>query len=444
MTGATLAFDCPLAAIPGPASLPLPPHKTQSSVARVHELGNTFRGLLSSSGLFSMCRNSVSWESPLQTRVSRWFSSAIPLLAVLGCPVHGQAPLLTAAKVEPALDGIFAAFSTHPLVGLGDRHGFSQLIELYEAIIRDPRFAEDVRNVVVEFGGAAHQDVIDRYVNGDLVPYQELRGVWTDTVGWVPAVEHLGYAHFFAQVRQTNHALPLETRIRVLLGEPPIDWNEIHTREQWLKIVETRDRYAASVVKGVLARKEKALVIYGGAHFGRVSADERALRAQWAKTDPQNARPPQLSLQGLVETEYPDAFFIVNEYIGLDDKACQKRFEQRMNQWRMPALAVSLQSTALQRDMLQCHVTSRDQLRFPATMPKALQDLLRAQIGNALFRGDAILFVAPAADLTESPMFPDLYLDVAYRQEIRRRAEIQTGQPLPDSWGGIVPTTPVD
>lgn len=382
----------------------------------------------------------------MKTLLADWFSSVMTLVAaillVASSPAHGQSP--APAKLQPAVDGIFAAFSAHSLVGLGDRHGFTQIIELYEAIIRDPRFARDVRNVVVEFGGAAHQDVIDRYVNGDLVPYQELRGVWTDTVGWVPAVEHLGYAHFFAQVRETNHTLPPEQRIRVLLGEPPIDWNEIHTREQWLKVVETRDRYAASVMEGVLARKEKALVIYGGGHFGRVSAEERALRAQWASADPQHARPPQLSLQGLVEAEYPDAFFVVNEYIGFDDKECQKRFEQRMHRWPMPTLAVPAQSTTLQRDMQQCHVTSRDHLRFPATMPKALQDLLRAQNANALFRGDAILFVAPAANLTESPMFPDLYLDVPYRQEIRRRAEIQTGQPLPDSWGGIVPVTPVD
>jgi len=346
--------------------------------------------------------------------------------------------------LKPAIDGVFEAFEAHPLVGLGDRHGFAQIIAFYEMVIRDPRFAREVHNVVVEFGGAAHQDVIDRYVNGDSVPYQELRGVWTDTVGWVPAVEHLGYAHFFAQVRETNHTLPPEKRIRVLLGEPPIDWSEIHTREQWLKIVETRENYAASVMKHVLVRKERALVIYGGGHFGRVSPEERTLRAQWTRTDPQNARPPQLTVQGLVEAEYPGAFFVVREYVGFDDKECEKRFEQRMNQWPMPVLSVSVQSTTLQRDMQQCRVTSRDHLRFPEPMPKALQDLLRAQNTNDLFRGDAILFVTAAETLIESPMFPDLYLDAQYREEIRRRAEIQTGQPLPDSWGGIVPVTPVD
>jgi hypothetical protein len=118
------------------------------------------------------------------------------LIIVCCAPAYTQQRSLEQAKIQPALDGIFAAFSTHPLVSLADRHGLTQIIEFYEAIIRDPRFARDVRNVVVEFGGAAHQDVIDRYVNGDAVSYVELRGVWSDTIGWVPAVEHLGYAHF--------------------------------------------------------------------------------------------------------------------------------------------------------------------------------------------------------------------------------------------------------
>jgi hypothetical protein len=174
-------------------------------------------------------------------------------------------------------------------------------------------------------------------------------------------------------VRETNRALPPEKRIRVLLGEPPVDWKTIHTREDFFKILGTRDSYAASVAKEVLARNDKALVVYGGAHFGRVSAEEEALRAEWARTDPKNARPPQSTLQGLVEAEYPNAFFVVREYIGFDDKECEKTFEQRMKQWPTPALAMPIQSTTLERDMRQCRVESRDTLRFPETMPKAVE-----------------------------------------------------------------------
>jgi hypothetical protein len=125
---------------------------------------------------------------------------------------------LPAPTVSPAIDGLLAAFEKHPLVALGDDHGSAQEEDFYAALIRDPRFAHEVGNVVVEFGGAAHQDTIDRYVQGEDVPYAELQKVWTDVVGWVPTVISLGYMNFYAQVRETNLKLPPELRIRVLLG----------------------------------------------------------------------------------------------------------------------------------------------------------------------------------------------------------------------------------
>jgi len=75
-------------------------------------------------------------------------------------------------------------------------------------------------------------------------------------------------------------------------------------------------------------------------------------------------------------------------------------------------------------------------------MPQALQDFLQAQRNDILFRGDAILFLGFAAGLTTSPMFPDLYLDEEYRQEISRHMNILTEQPLPPGWGRDIPVTP--
>jgi hypothetical protein len=160
-----------------------------------------------------------------------------------------------APVARPAIDGIFEAFQTHPLVGLGEHHRIAQELDFYAALVRDPRFAREVGNVVVEFGGAAHQDVIDRYVNGEEVPYTELRKVWTDTVGWIPMVSGIGYANFFAEVRGVNRALPPMQRIRVWLGEPVIDWSKIKTHDDWLAVKRTRDIHAAEVIeRNIMAR----------------------------------------------------------------------------------------------------------------------------------------------------------------------------------------------
>lgn len=100
--------------------------------------------------------------------------------------------------VVPATDAIFAAFQTHSIIAIADSHGLAQEEDFYVDLIRDPRFAKEVGDVVVEFGGAAQQQTIDPYTAGEDIPYEQLRKVWTDTVGWNPTVVSLGYVAFFA------------------------------------------------------------------------------------------------------------------------------------------------------------------------------------------------------------------------------------------------------
>jgi hypothetical protein len=59
------------------------------------------------------------------------------------------APAPREAVFKNGIDGIFEAFVTRPLVALGDRHGLTQGFIFYENLVRDPRFARDVGNVVV-------------------------------------------------------------------------------------------------------------------------------------------------------------------------------------------------------------------------------------------------------------------------------------------------------
>lgn len=174
---------------------------------------------------------------------------------------------LPAPTVTTATAGIFTALQTHPLIGLGDHHRMAQELDFYAALVQDRRFAKDIGNVVEEFGDAAQQATIDRYVGGEDVPYDKLRKVWADTVGWIPTVVALGYMNFYAQVRAVNQELPPEQRIHVWLGDPPVDWSRIRAGSDFPEIPD-RDRYAADLINSqILAKGKKALVIYGTYHF---------------------------------------------------------------------------------------------------------------------------------------------------------------------------------
>ena len=117
------------------------------------------------------------------------FTSTIA--ALLSTFLYTLAPVSHAAEpvVRPAVDGILEAFATHPLVGLGELHNLANELNFYTLVVRDPRFASMVGNVVVEFGGSQHQDILDRYLNGENVPYPELSKVWRNTVAPDPTLE---------------------------------------------------------------------------------------------------------------------------------------------------------------------------------------------------------------------------------------------------------------
>jgi hypothetical protein len=107
------------------------------------------------------------------------------LSCILGFGCAALVPLKIAAQatdptaipqpsVTPAREGIFEAFKTRPIVAVGDSHGLTQEMDFYIDLIRDPRFAKEIGNVLVEFGDASQQDTINRYVNGEDVAYEQL------------------------------------------------------------------------------------------------------------------------------------------------------------------------------------------------------------------------------------------------------------------------------
>src|SRR6476646_2778747 len=131
-------------------------------------------------------RETALGQQPSVEGLMRSFNVLIACLCLLTPAIAASPP-----TVEKATDGIFAAFQAHPLVGLGEWHGLAQELDFYSALVRDPRFAKEVVNIVLERGDAAQQGWVDRYVDGENVPYAELRKVWADAAGMFPTVQYL-------------------------------------------------------------------------------------------------------------------------------------------------------------------------------------------------------------------------------------------------------------
>lgn len=319
----------------------------------------------------------------------------------------GVAPI-----VATATDGILNAFQSNPLVGLSDNHGFAQEEDFYVSLIRDPRFAKQVGNVVVEFGNASQQQTIDRYVNGGDVPYEELRKVWADTsyVGWFPTVTALGYLNFYAAVRAANLKVPIGDRIHVWLGGKPVDWSTIKTTDDLSKVVGgDGDRFPADLIEEQILKKGRnALVIYGTFHFYDKG-----------------------SLAELIRQRHPGALFVITPYTGFEDKSCSDAFERTLVKGPLPAL-IAVRGDELDQRMhgSGCHFLDASNFAGMTEDQKAqVRTAMESQASVLL--GNALLFLGRAETLTKSPLSPDLYLDSEFREENDRRASLFGGKPDP-------------
>ena len=324
----------------------------------------------------------------------------IAVWLVMGATASAQPP---PPKVMPAIDGIFEAFKTHPLVGLGEMHGLAQEFEVYFALVQDPRFADQVGNVILETGSASNQAIVDRYVNGHHVPYAELRKVWADTVGWFPAVTGIGAIRLYAAIRIANAKLPPEKRIKVWLGEPPIDWQTIKTKSDWEPLSKQRDSHPAELARReILANRKKALLIYGVGHFGLY---------------------PIPTLRMLLDKTDPGALFVIAPYVGYAQKDCAARFERHITGWKAPSLAWPIRGSALEAD-----IWTKGCDAFANIPEERFENATRNNVG---LTADALLYLGPRASLLRDGTDPDALMDLDYRAELARRYELRTGEPLP-------------
>ena len=169
--------------------------------------------------------------------------------------------------VEP-IAAILDALRTHDLVSVSDPHGNTQLQAMLLSLIRDARFPESANDIVIETASARYQDAIDRFVRGEDVPYDVLRKAWEDhTVANSIGVQA---EEMIRAVRTVNASLSDGAKLRVIAGDPPIDWDNIASPQDHWHWIELRDSYPADLIRRqVLDRGRHALVIYGQGHLQR-------------------------------------------------------------------------------------------------------------------------------------------------------------------------------
>jgi len=187
----------------------------------------------------------------------------------LGCSTPASSREALELSPQPAARFIVQAFDSYPLVALSEMHGNTESQAFLASLIREPGFSGRVNDIVVEFGNARYQTIVDRYIAGESVDRDELRGTWENTTQvsgiWLLPM----YEAILGDIRSVNVTLPPNRRFRVLLGDPPVDWRSVISPADD-DFNDQRDAYFAWVVQHqVLEHRRKALLFVGGAHISR-------------------------------------------------------------------------------------------------------------------------------------------------------------------------------
>ena len=166
---------------------------------------------------------------------------------------------LSAASVTPT-DAVLRLFDRADAVFLGERHWSRQDSDLRNSIVTHPDFPADV-SVVVEFGNALYQDLLDRYLLGlEPVSDSELAQVWRNTRTLTGAWDSPIYEEFYRTVRRVNEDRNPGDRIRVIAAGLPVDWNRVEVWEDLLNFT-NRGWWFTRQVERAQSKGKKVLVV---------------------------------------------------------------------------------------------------------------------------------------------------------------------------------------
>src|SRR5215467_1730081 len=301
--------------------------------------------------------------------------------------IAGQAALAPAVPTEP-IGAIIDAFRTHPIVALGEgSHGNDQSRAFRLTLLRDRRFAVTVNDIVLEGANAAYQDVVDRYVRGEDVKEDAVSDAWVNSTQAQLILRSPRADEFMRTVRALNMRLPARQRIRVLLGDPPMDWTQIHTEDDYLKVLALRDSFPAEMIRReVLDKHRRALLVYGDMHFQR-----KQLFSNYDMTNPLAQTVVSLLESG------PQAVKVFSIYTSTSPGTDLTALQPDVASWRLPSFAL-LRGTLLGRaDFTKFYPTTR------TLPPMRMEDQF-----------DALMYFGPPSTITFAPPATDRCSDRAY------------------------------
>lgn len=319
-----------------------------------------------------------------------------PLVLLFVFPSTGFAQAAAAKPLDP-VDGIIDAFKTHDVVALGEGdHGNEQGAAFRAKLYRDPRFQAVVNDIVVESGNGRYQAMMDRYIAGEAVPEKELRMAWLETTQPTEVWDSDIYADMFRSIREINQKLPKTKQLRVLLGDAPYyPYDPANPRAR----TQRSDTFPAELIeREVIAKKRKALIVYGEMHYLR-------------RMPPPMPGQAAGTIVGLLETAGVKVFSIWT-FTGLG--ADLATLQPDIATWKKPSLTLIKNTPLGTAPFTFYYPKGSGMTRRPGPNGPIMVDLGEAIGGVMQDQFDAVLYLGPKSEITYAGLSKSLCADPEY------------------------------
>ena len=322
------------------------------------------------------------------------------LAAGLALAVAAAAASGAGTASSPAIAALAGQFDRHAVVMLGELHRSREIHAFLQQLLRDPAFICRVDDVVVEFGNARLQPVADAYVAGGKVGETRLQSLWRETA--VPLTWNSPlYREVFVTLREINAKRLCPRPLRLLLGDPPLDWSRIATAADYARFTDRDGHLAAVIEREVLDKQRRALVISGKLHAMKQLPPG-------AQDDPRERLAAQI-----IESRHPGALFSV---VSVDSAAAVAALQLAP----APSFVVLRGNALAQADFA---LTDPD-WKAPLAGADVATRGPEPALGAGLRMGEVVDGLLNLGGFHPVYPSPTIYLDPAYQQELRRRAAI--------------------
>ncbi len=169
---------------------------------------------------------------------------------------------------------IIRTFQHCNIIGLGEGgHHLENAHQFFHQLFENKKFQEIVDVVILEFANTDYQNILDEYIYGKEVDVNELQKLWRESTQSATLFGEANiYFELLKKIREINFALPKDKKIRVLGGDPSINWASINNIEDWKNQV----GYEREILPATLAKefginqKKKVLLIYSEFHLTKI------------------------------------------------------------------------------------------------------------------------------------------------------------------------------